>query len=220
MTHLAAQGYWPMTIIRIPSANRTFDTEKIVSKIDEALEYDDVLTRPWLSNVLLVPELDQEQISPNERASIEWKVLVELHQTYGIGQILLHPSIAAPESRRFPGLNLLVDTLSPTTSTPGDLQGPYLASKNPEKDQLDLWPVYRLESDVYRTFLFGLYRPLLPIPSSESDATHLAFRRVDAQGYNYIPVPSRFYAQGSSKSLSGQRIGIKGESVSCDTVLP
>lgn len=93
------------------------------------------------------------------------------------------------------------------SSTASNLVGPYLASMN--STTLSLYPAYRLYHDRLRTFVFGAY------PKADGSGDYMAFDRVTTEfGDPWIPVPSRLYSNGEEGILAGQRIAIKGTSVS------
>lgn len=86
-----------------------------------------------------------------------------------------------------------------------------MATVDASKRQMDLWPVYRLYPDIYRTFMFGMYRPFYgPIPIDQEEI-YKEFRGVDQNGDKYIPVPSRLYSRPYDNGIRGQRIAVKGE---------
>lgn len=107
------------------------------------------------------------------------------------------------------GTGTEIDRIIPPSHPYGYLRGPYLGSVNKDTDKVELWPVYRLYSDMYRTFLFGLYKPL----PYDDDPQYQAFREVDERGYNLIPVPSRLSAGFKGNGNGPLRIGVKGDQI-------
>lgn len=88
-----------------------------------------------------------------------------------------------------------------TKATGVPAPGPYIVVKG--ADGVSLYPVYRLQVDIYRTFTAGVYL--------KGDA-HEAFSRVTTEfGDPYIPIPSRLYTAYSGLPLAGQRMAVKGE---------
>lgn len=188
-----------VTILHVPSTNSTIFLHDVINSIESALALDDVLSPAWLDTLILVPDAIDTPIR------LDAAVASALYLDYGVKSLLLHPSVLPPPSRRFPGVDLEIQSLPPSAVIPKTINGPYLARKNMNK--MDLYPVYKLYSDIYRTFLFGMYKP--PSLLAEEEPYH-TFRHVDSKGYPMIPVPSRLYGR-SSDQLHGKRIGIKGE---------
>lgn len=170
--------------------------------LDGYLSADDVLTRSWLHTLVLLPEQDGQ---PVELPYLDHKMLAPLVDTFETRRVLIHPAIRVPGRRR--SLSPCIHALSAASSLPDSLQGPVLITL--QGPQLQLWPVYRLYSDKYRTFLFGMYPPS-PFDRSPGSA-YRAVRAVDDGGYNLIPVPSRLYTVEGDPAVTGKRIAVKGE---------
>ena len=78
--------------------------------------------------------------------------------------------------------------------------GPYLALK--VETGIELYPVYRLTVDRYRTFVAGVY--------AKGDGFEVLGKVTSQFGDPIIPVPSRLYRINSDAPLAGHRIAVKG----------
>lgn len=200
--------YNPATVVRVPLDQTVVDAEDLLSSIREYLTYDDVLTIDWLETVILIP--DYERAGATSTISfLDWDTIAMLHHEFGTRQVYVDPTFYLPLSVKFRNFPIEVNRLVPPALTP-DARGPYLMSRN--SDRMDLFPVYRLYSDKYRTFLYGVYRaswlPLAP----PGGAKYKALWAVDQWGYNLIPVPSRLYGLTTHPDgVWGERIAVKGE---------
>jgi hypothetical protein len=98
------------------------------------------------------------------------------------------------------GLDIVV--VEQTSDCP---EGPFVVTLN--ETAAAFHPVYKLEHDRHRTFVFGAY------PLGDGSGDFMAFDRVTTEfGDPWIPVPSRLYSTGND-TLTGERIAIKGESI-------
>ena len=206
--------HFPSTAFRLPFNKPVLDAEVLRDLINDALAFDDVLTRDWLSTLLLLPNLgNTDKTTPV--TYIDRDTFVMLEKDFGVQRVFVDPSFYLPRGVALRGLSIKVDRLflPPKFSKP--LNGPYLTKVCHDQAEIDLWPVYRLYSDVFRTFLFGTYR----VPKNEEDLergfTYKTFRHLDDRGYLLIPVPSRLYTLRLDNGVSGQRIGVKGELSTC-----
>lgn len=209
-TTLYTAPYSPITVVHFPVTEEEVDPADFLAVLNKALASDDVITKKWLKTVVLLPQFDNAGDSQLRRVKglqLDWDLQASLQLNYGIEHLFIHPTLHHPSTMRYVGIGLRYHALSPDTLAVGHVQGPFLASRVDDR-QVNLWPVYRLYSDTYRTFLFGVYKPLPKWPIG--DIGYKAFRKVDERGYNYIPVPSRLYGE-KEKALHGKRIGVKGE---------
>lgn len=211
--------YSPITVVHVPVTEEELNPADFLAILNNALASDDVITKKWLKTVVLLPQFDNAgdtHLRGPKGLRLDWDLQASLQANYGIEHLLIHPTLHHSSTMHYVGIDLQYHALSPNTLGVGHVQGPYLASRLDDR-QINLWPVYRLYSDTYRTFLFGVYKPLPIWPIG--DIGYKAFRKVDERGYNYIPVPSRLYGE-KEKALHGKRIGVKGEfeSWKCNTL--
>lgn len=202
---------FPSTVVRVPIDEPVLRPDRLREVIDNALATDDVLTPGWLTTLFLLPAVD----SSGDTASmsfIDKDSFIMLQNDLGVQRVFVDPSFALPRSLSLRGLDVGVNRLFPPVSIPISMNGPFLGSSTQDRDKVDLWPVYRLYSDTFRSFLFGLYKLPLSHVSAENGATYEAFRHLDEHGYILIPVPSRLSSSGPHNGVRGQRIGVKGKS--------
>jgi hypothetical protein len=157
------------------------------------LQEDDVFNQKWLETVCLVTQ--PSQLSPHDLGEL-FQTLIE----HGVRHVISHSSIGLVSVT---DMTVYHSLSPPSSSTP---TGPYLAVER--ETGLDLYQAYRLYPDRYRCFVFGMY------PLEDGNGAYKPFRRVNEEGYNLIPVPSRMYTEGARSGIVGQRIAIKGSSSS------
>ncbi|KAK1921498.1 amidase signature domain-containing protein [Papiliotrema laurentii] len=160
------EGFFPLTVLRLPLDQVVLDYTTISSIIKEYLLIDDVLTPAWLETLVLVPN-NTYQGKASTITLIDKETFARLGQDYNVKRVFVDPSFTLPRS-----IGLLV---------------------------------YRLYSDTYRTFLFGLYKPL---PHGD-DPQYQAFREVDERGYSLIPIASRLSTLHMNNGNGPFRIGVK-----------
>lgn len=202
--------YTPSTVLQVPTDKTVIRAEDLQNLIDTALSYDDVISSNWLETLILLPDLDMGESSTI--SFLDWNAVDVLHQQYGVKTMYIDPTFYLPTSAKFQDIKVKINRLLPPAMTIIKYQGPYLMKISPIQDQLHLYPVYRLYPDIYRAFLYGMYRPnLLPL-SPPSGASYNALRAIDERGYNLIPVPSRLYGKTPhSNGVRGERIAVKGK---------
>ncbi len=203
-------GYRPVTVIRVPAGQAILNASHVRDVIQHDLDVDDVLTPNWLETIIILPDLTCELEVAPESPLLDWDVLDMLHRRFGVKRVHIDPTFYLPREIHLAGLGVEINILSPPALISGDLNGPYLVSVNTIENQIELFPVYRLYPDTFRTFLYGVYNP--KGRSDRSGNSYLPLRLVDKDGYNLIPVPSRLYATGKPNGIHGERIGVKGES--------
>ena len=201
------EGFFPLTVLRLPLDQVVLDYTTISSIIKEYLLIDDVLTPAWLETLVLVPN-NTYQGKASTITLIDKETFARLGQDYNVRRVFVDPSFTLPRSIGLLGIGSEIDRLMPPSHSYGYLCGPYLGSLSKDASQVELWPVYRLYSDTYRTFLFGLYKPL---PHGD-DPQYQAFREVDERGYSLIPIPSRLSTLHMNNGNGPFRIGVKGDS--------
>ena len=172
--------------------------------IQEYLDSDDVIISGWLSTIILRIEDDgfpPIQLAAEEEALLRKRFGVERVHFLRSGHLSEASGSSASEA---------VEEGVPAPSL--RIQGPFLAKRNLD-GSIDLLPVFRLHSDIYRTFIVGIYPTF--------GGSYNALRMVDAQGYNLIPVPSKLYSSctGEDNGVCGARIAVKGWSSACATGL-
>jgi hypothetical protein len=186
----------PITILTVQSdETQIIHTPAIDSVVRQALDVDDVLTPAWLENIVLVP---RDLARHGEVVALGASVMEDLQELYGVSSLAVYGSTYHSQADQQAVFGVRTDT---------DIQslfGPYIAVK--ENDRVDLLPVYRLYSDIYRTFITGVY------PVNDGTGRYNVFPVIDARGYRLIPVPSRLYFDESTDNgVQGKRIGVKGK---------
>lgn len=136
---------------------------------------------------------------------IDLDVLKLFSKEYKTQSIFIDPTFYLPRPIGLRDLDTKVCRLVPSGFTT-NISGPVLAYQT--QDHIELYLVYRLYSDTYRTFLYGLYQPWTA--GERTGKAHRPYRAADELGYNLIPVPSRLYFGLGQDGLGGQRVGVKG----------
>lgn len=192
------------TVIRVPSPDPhglPFDARAVIERY---LSVDDVFSREWLYTLFFTPA---EESDLSAQLDISPDTLKTLAKDFGTRQVLLHPALRLPLSMRLRSPVLSVVPLSMGSSIPDGVEGPVLITTI--GSQAQLWPVYRVYSDTFRAFLYGMY-PDSPFPWSRG-SSYRALRAMDDRGYSLIPVPSRLYGGRGATAVSGKRIAVKGK---------
>jgi len=203
---------FPSAALRLPLDQAVLGPDRIRDLINDMLAADDVLTEDWLQTLFLLP--DQDNVcNAASMTFINRDTLLMLESEFGVKRVLVDMTFILPRASALRGIDIEVDRLFPPTAVPTNIRGPYLARQSMDKNaEVDLWPVYRLYSDTFRAFLYGLYEVPRARGVPGQSVTYQAFRHLDNQGYNMIPVPSRLYDLSVPNGVSGERIGVKGES--------
>lgn len=188
-----------ITVLRIPALGPLITVHDVASALDDALAIDDVISPAWLKTLVIVPQPLRFSTKSSSGVRIHSDVEPVLKARYGVERVLPHTSLLISGRGSLATASAHLDSLN----------GPYLAVRDTYLEFMDLYPVYRLYTDIYRTFMYGIYKPLIALPP-QLPGGYKALRRVDEWGYNLIPVPSRLYGD-QSRPLNGQRVGVKGE---------
>ena len=205
----------PVTVIRVPVAERVIAPEVLQDAVQFALRNDDVLTAPWLGTVMLLADPSGDEAS--HVSLVDWDTMTMLNREYGVQRVYLESTFHLTRLPRFARVKTpdITHVLPPKLISP-ILHGPFLASMGQGlMPTLSLYPVYRLYSDVFRTFVYGLYPSPYRLTNSQyliqrNSTPYRALRLLDNDGYNLIPVPSRLYTHGLDNGVNGKRIGVKG----------
>lgn len=89
------QGYFPLTVLRLPLNKVVLDYTAISSVINDYLSMDDVLTSAWLENLVLLPN----DTFPGETSTITLinkETFARLGQEYNVKRIFVDPSYTLP----------------------------------------------------------------------------------------------------------------------------
>lgn len=191
-------------MVRIPPPSPDAPRPDVRVVLEEYLAADDVISREWLYTLFFTPS---EDTGASDQLEIDRDTLEMLAIDYGTRQVIVHPAMRLPLPNRLHSLDISVSPLTTSSSLPNGLKGPVLITIS--GTQAKLWPVYRLYSDTYRAFLYGMY-PTSPFPWSKG-SSYRALRAMDDHGYSLIPVPSRLYGGKGHTAASGKRIAVKGE---------
>ena len=188
------------TVISLPYSEDVIEPGDIITALESYLQHDDVLSAHWLETIILVSELPAVPSAKEPRLRVVPSVSERLREAYGVRSILAGPGIqTASPFHRFEG-----SLFGPAYGDPSKLRGPYLVQQHPSSGKIDFLPVYKLHSDSFRTFLFGIYPTF--------HGAYNEFRAIDKHGYNLIPVPSKLYSRCEENGVCGKRIGVKGAS--------
>ncbi|EIW70951.1 hypothetical protein TREMEDRAFT_61469 [Tremella mesenterica DSM 1558] len=180
-----------LSVIRIPTAG-TDNASQLRQLIESHLEVDDVFSVGFMKTVLLVPSSDS-----SKPYTLDPSITEMLSTIFNTTTLYLHHFISPPASQT-PGI-VMRSLLIPMQFH----SGPYLGQI--DSGSLDVFPVFRLYPDAYRTFVVGVY----PVTNSTSYKT---LRRLDENGDLLIPVPSRLDTKASAQSslqMAGQRVAVK-----------
>ncbi|KAK4684835.1 hypothetical protein P7C73_g5327, partial [Tremellales sp. Uapishka_1] len=176
--------YSPLTVVILEKG------QSLAGAIDSYLDLDDVISPPFLSSILLLPPAEFELQIPASES-------LELRNRYNLTTILLHPSIrfsaVSPDS-----VNTVF--LANGSAIPALSPGPYLFKRG---QSFELFPVYRLYPDTYRTFMNGIYE------SPQSSGRYVSLDRTNDKGQLVIPVPSKLHSKKSGLEFGGVRVAIK-----------
>ena len=196
------ENHQPITVIVVPATAAAGEAANLTDLIRYYLESDDILSKDWLSTVSLSRDPAEAKGASLEPTILTAADLLAVQREYGTHTFLLDPSISLGREADVGEPSANVKHLSTSDGFHG-LRGPYLTKGRPGTDEVDLLPVFKLESDTYRTFMHGVY----PVPGGSFRALHA----VDDRGYNLIPLPSRLYSRcKEDDGVCGQRIAVKG----------
>nr|XP_019046190.1 hypothetical protein I302_04930 [Kwoniella bestiolae CBS 10118]OCF25120.1 hypothetical protein I302_04930 [Kwoniella bestiolae CBS 10118] len=195
------ERFTPLVVIPITKPFEGIVTVQHLQPLVESyLREDDVLTRSFFGTVLLHPE------DGIVNYNIEVSALVYLMREMDTKTLLLDERLSINLPAPGIGLpSLNIKTIPPHSLKDG-IAGPFIArssSGRDDNDHIELFPVYRLYTDYYRTFASGIY------PLNDGKGAYKVLGKVDKEGNQMIPVPSRLYAKGSNKPLAGERAGVK-----------
>lgn len=192
-------GPFPITVLRVPVIGGTIDTEAISAAVQSALDHDDVISPSWMQTIVLHTAASEPPAHITADATLR-AVLDE----YDIRRVLLPEDVRLSSSSWLHGIH--IDSLA-TYDASADLNGPYIASAT-DDGRMDVFPVYRLYPDTYRTFVYGMYKPVDQWAKT-AGVRYKTFRKMDRLGNLLVPIPSRMYGSGTG-ALAGKRIGVKG----------
>ncbi|OCF74761.1 hypothetical protein I204_05143 [Kwoniella mangroviensis CBS 8886] len=192
------ETFTPIVVIPVSKPDEgIFTPQHLRPLIESYLQQDDVLTQSFFNTVLLHPE------DRSTKFDIDISALVYLMREMDAKILILDESLKI----NLPSPGTVLPSLSVHTVPSGCLSdktaGPYLARSQLFGNEIDLFPVYRLYADYYRTFVSGVY------PLNDGLGTYRVLGKVDEFGNQMIPVPSRLYTIDSEKSLAGERVGVK-----------
>ncbi|OCF36765.1 hypothetical protein I316_01361 [Kwoniella heveanensis BCC8398] len=194
----------PLVLLSIPPPPEGIVTQQHMKPlVDSYLAEDDVLTAKFFKTVFL--HLNGEGPS---QLPLEMSAVVYLMREMGTKRLILDPSVYLTchgPGGCLPAISLinLARPLDKGTA------GPYIAHTRSEEEEaeegFDLFPVFRLYSDVFHTFVMGVY------PLNDGSGRYMPLDKSDPEGHKLIPVPSKLYAQGgeADKPLAGFRTAIK-----------
>ncbi|OCF36763.1 hypothetical protein I316_01359 [Kwoniella heveanensis BCC8398] len=204
-------SFEPIAVLSIPfgPSEGVITDQHIRPLVQSYLEQDDVLASKWFKTVYLRLTMDDDAKASFEeqRVPLDTSVLTYMNEELGMSKLIFDQ-----------GLYLNCHGLDSTCSSPGFslvylpsalktneqiIAGPYLAHRRDGDKEIDLFPVSRLYSDTYHTFVMGVY------PLNDGKGTYKPLDRVDDRGRRLIAVPSKLYALESNKSLAGVRTAIK-----------
>nr|ODN95406.1 hypothetical protein L204_03945 [Cryptococcus depauperatus CBS 7855] len=190
--------FTPMTVLPVPVLPCGTITGKTLRPLIQGyLEKDDVIAKAWLRTVMVIPN----DISTNGcPVSIGTDALNFLKEEMGTERVLLDEEILQGDTVETGRLDVEIQRIR-TFCLPKQLAGPFLART--AGSSFKLYPVFRLYSDIYHTFVTGIY------PLGDGRGTYRTLDRVDEQGRRLVPVPSRLYTSTTTGSLSGKRVAIK-----------
>jgi hypothetical protein len=203
---------FPIAVLHVSVIDCTIGTESLSEAMHTALELDDVVSSSWLDTIVLQTALGMRK---PEHLAVD-RAFRMLLDRYHVRRILLAENVRLSGSSWLNGIH--IDTVRPHDASV-DLSGPYIA-RGTEDGGLDVYPVYRLYPDTYRTFVYGMYKPVDQWAKTEG-VRYRTFRKMDRMGNLLIPVPSRMYGVAADGALAGRRIGVKGKSIDpgCATML-
>ncbi|WVQ67782.1 uncharacterized protein L199_005987 [Kwoniella botswanensis] len=192
------ETFTPIVVVSVSKPDEgIFTSQHLRPLIESYLRQDDVLTQSFFNTVLLHPE------DKSTKFNIDISALVYLMREMDTKILILDGNLQINLSSPGTGLPSLSIHTVPSGSLPDRTAGPYLARSQIFGNEIDLFPVYRLYADYYRTFVSGVY------PLYDELGTYKALGKVDESGNQMIPVPSRLYPIGSEKPLAGERVGVK-----------
>ncbi|WVF71556.1 hypothetical protein IAT40_006364 [Kwoniella sp. CBS 6097] len=198
-------SFEPMVINSIPVPEEGIITQQHIKPLVESyLPQDDVLTSRWFKTVFLHLESQSQDGSPAQ-LPLEVSTVVYLMREMGMKRLVLDPTLYL--TCHGPGGCLpAISLISLPLPLEKGVAGPYIVnarSDQSEEERYELFPVYRLYSDIYHTFLTGVY------PLNDSSGIYMPLDKVNERGHKLIPVPSKLYALGSKAPLAGLRTPMK-----------
>lgn len=176
-----------MTVVTL--SNTTISSADIVSRLESYVAEDDVLTSSFFGTIILT------SLSPATVKVDSWSALEAL----GVKHVVIGDGVSA----QLPKTSSMAISYGAGSKclTPG----PFTAISVGESTSL--FPVYRLEHDKFRDFLFGTYQ------DGSKEGNFIQFDHVTTEfGDPWIPIPSKLYSASSSATLAGKRVGVKGQS--------
>ncbi|OCF40301.1 hypothetical protein I317_05868 [Kwoniella heveanensis CBS 569] len=193
----------PLVLLSIPPPPEGIVTQQHMKPlVDSYLAEDDVLTAKFFKTVFL--HLNGEGPS---QLPLEMSAVVYLMREMGTKRLILDPSVYL--TYHGPGGCLpAISLINLARPLDKGTAGPYIAHTRSEEEAeegFDLFPVFRLYSDVFHTFVMGVY------PLNDGSGRYMPLDKSDPEGHKLIPVPSKLYAQGgeADRPLAGFRTAIK-----------
>nr|ODN88363.1 hypothetical protein L203_02976 [Cryptococcus depauperatus CBS 7841] len=188
----------PITVLSVPVPSCGTITDKTLRPLIQGyLEKDDVIAKAWLRTVMVIPS---DIFTNGCPVNISTDALNFLKEEMGTERVLLDEEIVQDNPVETGQLGVEIQRIY-TFYLPKQLAGPFLARTT--DSSFKLYPVFRMYSDIYQTFVTGIY------PLGDGKGTYRTLDRVDEQGRRLIPVPSRLYTSTTTGSLSGKRVAIK-----------
>ncbi|ORY35737.1 amidase signature domain-containing protein [Naematelia encephala] len=207
ITTLTVQQRWEarnvfsvLTAIPLPEKGKQVTDRQISSIVDEFVATDDVFALPWLETVLFTSTPTNTPSKLSQRA-------IDALISRGTRTLLVPPSVSL-SIHNDTNSRLEIIRLAAPLPSGQHLRGPYLVRSSSSSSSyhptvLDLYDVYRLYSDNYRTFILGMY------PLNDGSGRFASVRQYDSRGYLQIPVPSRLREYKDGSVMGGARIGVK-----------
>ncbi|WRT66257.1 uncharacterized protein IL334_003210 [Kwoniella shivajii] len=190
-------AFHPLVILPISKPKEgIFTIQHMEPLIESYLSEDDVLSKSFFETVILHPDSDSDDFN------LEMTVIGYLMREMNTKRIILDERLSINVAAPGPALpGIPIHTISAKSLKEG-IAGPCVVQYGEDRN-FDLYPVSRLYSDYYKTFVSGIY------PLNDGQGTYKTLNKIDEHGNKLIPVPSRHYAKGSKKPLAGERAAIK-----------
>ncbi|WWC61747.1 uncharacterized protein I303_104332 [Kwoniella dejecticola CBS 10117] len=202
--------FQPIVIIPITKPDEgVLTVQHLRPIVEDYFAKDDVITKGYFKNVLLY-HIDEHEDEDEEESPIDISLPVYLVKEFQTESIILKGRLSV--NLPAPGIGLpsipIHRTKGSFSETREIIEGPYLVkyhqnNQNQKQGQLELYPVFRLYPDIYKTFVNGIY------PINDGFATYKTLNKVDQYGNLLIPVPSRLRREKGNQPSAGERVAVK-----------